>query len=48
MLITLTQYLCKEWVNGNKRIQNLIKNTRIHILPDMNPDGYHRAAAQVW
>ena len=47
MLIAFAQYLCKEWIAGNARIRKLIKTTRIHLLPDMNPDGYFRAAAQV-
>ncbi|CAK8688821.1 unnamed protein product [Clavelina lepadiformis] len=46
MLIHFAQYLCREWLNGNKRIQTMIKNIRIHIMPSMNPDGYHKASLQ--
>ena len=41
-LIYLIQYLCENY-GTNQIVTNLIDNTRIHILPTMNPDGYIRA-----
>ncbi|XP_069782252.1 carboxypeptidase Z isoform X1 [Narcine bancroftii] len=46
LLIYLAQYLCSEYLSGNKRIQTLINNTRIHLLPSLNPDGYEIASEE--
>ncbi|XP_070544328.1 carboxypeptidase E-like [Ptychodera flava] len=40
MLLVLIPYLCEQWQKGNEDIVSLIENTRIHIMPTMNPDGY--------
>ncbi|XP_017736236.1 PREDICTED: carboxypeptidase N catalytic chain isoform X2 [Rhinopithecus bieti] len=46
LMLQLSEFLCEEFRNRNQRIVRLIQDTRIHILPSMNPDGYEVAAAQ--
>ncbi|XP_023687191.2 probable carboxypeptidase X1 [Paramormyrops kingsleyae] len=43
LLLNLMQYMCREYKLGNQRVVRLIKETRIHLLPSMNPDGYEMA-----
>lgn len=37
LLLRLADYLCQEYLNNNKQVKNLIENTRIHLMPSMNP-----------
>ncbi|XP_011618137.1 probable carboxypeptidase X1 [Takifugu rubripes] len=43
LVLNLMQYLCKEYKKGNRRVVRLVTETRIHLLPSMNPDGYESA-----
>ncbi|KAM7418161.1 hypothetical protein PAMA_017689 [Pampus argenteus] len=43
ILLNLMQYMCQEYKRGNQRIVRLVEDTRIHLLPSMNPDGYEIA-----
>ncbi|XP_061412153.1 carboxypeptidase N catalytic chain-like [Lethenteron reissneri] len=46
LLLHLLHHLCSEHRRGAARVQRLLRSTRIHVLPSMNPDGYEVAAAQ--
>ncbi|XP_047467287.1 probable carboxypeptidase X1 [Mugil cephalus] len=43
LVLNLMQYMCREYKRGNQRIVRLVTETRIHLLPSMNPDGYEQA-----
>ncbi|XP_053710090.1 inactive carboxypeptidase-like protein X2 isoform X2 [Synchiropus splendidus] len=43
LLLLLMQFMCLEYLSGNQRIRHLVEETRIHLLPSINPDGYEKA-----
>lgn len=47
LLLLLMQFLCKEYKDGNPRVRNLVSETRIHLVPSLNPDGYEIASQAV-
>lgn len=47
LLLQLSEFLCEEYRRGSERVTRLLHDTRIHIMPSMNPDGYEVAAKQV-
>ncbi|KAM4676585.1 adipocyte enhancer-binding protein 1 [Discoglossus pictus] len=44
LLLFLMQFICKEYRDGNPRITSLVHETRIHLVPSLNPDGYEIAS----
>lgn len=47
LLLLLMQFLCKEFQDGNPRVRSLVIETRIHLVPSLNPDGYELAREAV-
>lgn len=43
LLLGLAHYLCEAYRANNPSVRTLIHNTRIHLLPSMNPDGWQLA-----
>ncbi|XP_064871985.1 inactive carboxypeptidase-like protein X2, partial [Oncorhynchus nerka] len=43
LLLLLMQFMCQEYLSGSPRIRHLVHETRIHLLPSVNPDGYDKA-----
>ncbi|CAH2093466.1 unnamed protein product [Euphydryas editha] len=42
LLLLLAKYLCQQY-SSDLRVQTILNNTRVHLMPSMNPDGYERA-----
>ncbi|KPP61142.1 inactive carboxypeptidase-like protein X2-like [Scleropages formosus] len=42
LLLLLMQFMCQEYLSGNPRIRHLVDETRIHLVPSVNPDGYEK------
>lgn len=43
VLLQLAQYLISSYINGSEYVTWLMNNTKIHLLPSMNPDGFENA-----
>nr|KAF6417768.1 AE binding protein 1 [Rousettus aegyptiacus] len=48
LLLLLMQYLCREYRDGNPRVRSLVQDTRIHLVPALNPDGYEGSEFGNW
>ncbi|XP_028010808.2 carboxypeptidase D isoform X1 [Eptesicus fuscus] len=42
LLLNLIEYLCKNF-GTDPEVTDLVRSTRIHLMPSMNPDGYEKA-----
>lgn len=42
LMLNLIEYLCRNY-GTDPEVTSLVTNTRIHIMPSMNPDGYEVA-----
>lgn len=47
LLLKLADHLCEQWRTNNEDVRKLIRLTRIHLMPSMNPDGYELASKTV-
>ena len=47
LLLHLADFLCNEYTNNNEEVRRLVDNTRIHLMPCMNPDGWRIATDNV-
>lgn len=45
LLLGLAVHLCDRYREGDAVVQHLLNNTRVHLLPSMNPDGWQEAAS---
>lgn len=43
LLLKLAHYLCEQYRAGNPEVVFLVRNTRIHLMPSVNPDGWQLA-----
>ncbi|XP_051253108.1 carboxypeptidase D [Dicentrarchus labrax] len=43
LMLNLIEYLCRNY-GTDPEVTKLVNNTRIHIMPSMNPDGYEEAS----
>nr|XP_020818855.1 carboxypeptidase D [Phascolarctos cinereus] len=42
LLLNLIEFLCKNF-GTDPEVTELVRNTRIHLMPSMNPDGYEKS-----
>lgn len=43
LLVLLAKYLCENYLT-DERVTHIVNNTRIHIMPSMNPDGFEMSS----
>ena len=47
VLLKLAVDLCDRYRAGDEMVKELLRTTRVHIMPTMNPDGWEIANAEV-
>ena len=47
LLVALAELLCRNY-GSDLMLTLLVNNTRIHLMPTMNPDGFYRSSEGFW
>ena len=47
MVLYFVAALCEQYKEGNELAKFIISQTRVHVMPSMNPDGWEKAYQEI-